>query len=102
MAATGTLVVRPLAAFLTKDGETFGKADPFVVVQIGNQSHQTQVHNNGGKNPRWTDALQFTINNDQVLTFKIMDKDTFSSSDLIGEGQVNLAQVYQSRSVNTQ
>ncbi len=100
MAATGTLVVRPLTAALSNDGELFGKADPYVVVQVGNQKQQTQVHKDGGKNPRWNDSLQFSLNNDQVMVFWIMDRDHMSAGDCIGEGQVNLMDIVQRRSVN--
>ncbi len=99
--ASGLITVRPLNAALSNDGEMFGKADPYVVVQIGSQKQQTQVHKDGGKNPRWNDALQFHANNDQVLKFFVMDRDHMSSSDCIAEGQVNLAQVYQMRSMNS-
>ena len=100
MAATGTLVLRPQNAQLSNDGEMFGKADPYLVAQIGNQKQQTQVHKDGGKNPRWNDALQFHINNDQVMTFWVMDRDHMTAGDCIAEGQVNLADIYARRQVN--
>lgn len=97
---SGTLVVRPLFGAFAHDGDFFGTADPYVVCQIGGQRQQSSVCKDGGKNPRWQDTLQFQVNGDQVMSFQVMDRDHFSSADVLAQGQVNLADVYQRRSIN--
>lgn len=97
---SGTLVVRPLFGAFSSDGDLLGKSDPYIVVQVGSQRQQTSVCRDGSKNPRWNDTLQFQVNNDQGLTFMVMDKDTFSRDDQLAQGQISLADVYQRRSVN--
>ena len=47
-------------AELTRDTETFGKMDPFVVIEAANeQSFQTEVKDDAGKKPEWNEM--FTI-----------------------------------------
>ena len=96
----GTLIVRPQFGNFAFDGDSVGTADPYIVCQIGNQKQQTSVCNDGGKNPRWQDTLQFHVNGEQSMTFSVMDRDHFSAGDLLGQGQINLMDVYQRRSVS--
>lgn len=35
---SGTLIIKPLNAKLTRDTETWGKMDPFCLVKVGGQS----------------------------------------------------------------
>ena len=43
-----------LEAKLTRDTETFGKMDPYAVVNyLGREIGRTKVHEDGGKTPKW-------------------------------------------------
>ena len=95
-----TLIIRPLAAQLTHDTETFGKMDPVVEIHVGGRTYKTQCHNDGGKNPQWQDVFTHVLNGEQDFTFSVLDIDKVSKSDLIGEGRVNLAETFQRHSTS--
>ena len=97
---SGTLSVKPLSGAFTKDGDLFGKSDPYIEIQLGNSKQQTSVCKNGGKTPKWSDVLSFRVNGEQSLMFYIMDHDSFSTSDKLAEGNINLNEVYQRRSLH--
>ena len=95
-----TLLIRPLAANLTRDTETFGKMDPVVEISIGGKTYKTACHDNGGKNPQWQDVFSHVMSGEQGFTFNVVDIDTVSKSDPIGSGQVSLAETFQKRSTS--
>jgi len=82
--AVGTLIVRPSCAKLTRDTETFGRMDPYVVVQIGTVKHATKYNQDGGKTPVWSDALTFKVNGEPMIEFNVWDKDSMSADDWVG------------------
>ena len=94
MFQTGTLIVRPQAGKITIDTETFGKMDPFVKLQIGATTYQTEVAENEHKTPTWTDSFVFRINGEQTLQMSVLEQDSISSNDLIGEGVIQLADIF--------
>lgn len=53
MATTGTLKLTIVEARLDRDVETFGKMDPYVVVENRMQKFRTKEHTDGGKTPVW-------------------------------------------------
>lgn len=59
---------------------------------IGSQKQRTKAHSGGGKSPQWYDTLQFNTN-DSVMRVVVYDDD-WGKDDLIGEGNVNLNQLY--------
>lgn len=74
------------ATFL-KDGDTFGKQDPYVKFNFGNLTLQTDVIDNGGLYAKF-DAVFLVPDiitlKEQSIVFQTYDKDAFSS-DLLGE-----------------
>ena len=98
---SGTLTVRPLSGAFTKDKDLFGKQDPFIEFQVGQSRQQTKVCKNGGKTPKWSDTLTFRLNGEQSLMFIIFDHDTFSASDKLAEGNINLHEVFQKRTLQS-
>lgn len=60
-----------------KDVETFGKQDPYCVIQIGSEQFKTKVISNGGKNPEWEQAFLFNLTGvEDALHIKVNDKET--------------------------
>ena len=49
----GAMILTVRQAQLFRDTETFGKMDPFVVLEYRGQKFKTKTHNSGGKNPQW-------------------------------------------------
>lgn len=62
------------------------------MVTVGNESHKTKAHNEGGKNPHWSETLVFNERSD-LLRVVIKDKDLIGS-DTVGEGVFNIARAY--------
>src|SRR5438105_2152083 len=95
----GALVVKPMFGTFSCEEKNTNKENPFLVLEVGTQTQRTKVCCGGGKNPTWNDTLTFQVNGDQMLTFKLMEKDWETTDDEIGIGQVNLIDVFQCRSV---
>ena len=67
--------------------------DPYVVCIIGNEKKRGAAHNGGGKKPQWQDTFVFQAAGASLMNVQVWDKDTFSD-DMVGEGTVNLNQLY--------
>lgn len=85
---SGTLIIKPLNAKLTRDTETWGKMDPFCVVKVGGQQQRTRTHNDAGKYPQWNDTLSFKRTSEMIAEIEIWDKDEVSKNDLIAQGSL--------------
>ena len=96
---SGTLTVKPLSGTFTKDKEFFSKQDPFLEFVVGNSKQQTSVCKDGGKTPKWSDVLTFRLSGEQSMMFYVMDHDSFTVADKLAEGNINLNEVFQRRSV---
>ncbi|KAL5710776.1 hypothetical protein ACHQM5_021301 [Ranunculus cassubicifolius] len=87
----GILEVQLVNAKQLRDRDFIKKMDPYVVVNYGNQERKTRVARGQGKSPIWNETLTFTMDrpsraNDQhKISFRIMDKDTFSADDFVGD-----------------
>ena len=57
MATSGKLRVHILEARLTRDTETFGKMDPYVMINTRMQRCRTRTMDNAGKNHKWHGEL---------------------------------------------
>jgi hypothetical protein len=94
--ATGTLTLTLHRGIDLYDTNTIGKQDPYVKVSIGKEKQKTKVHNSGGKNPVWEQAILFNINTTDVkkdiVKFEVYDKETVSD-DFIGSFAIFLAEL---------
>ena len=67
--------------------------DPYVVCSFSGQSHKSRTHNNGGKQPVWSDTLFFNVNNPYgSIKIQVWDENTFNDS-LVGEGSIDIAPI---------
>lgn len=87
---SGTIVIKPLQAKLTRDVDVLSKMDPYCLVMIGNQKVHGTVCKSGGKTPKWEESITVRRNNEPFLYIEVKDKDTFSSDEIIGVCQINL------------
>ncbi|MED6167605.1 hypothetical protein PIB30_004415 [Stylosanthes scabra] len=89
--AIGLMEVQLLKAKDLKVTDFFGKIDPYVVMQYKGQEKRSTVANGQGRNPVWNEKFIFraeypSASGDQYkLILKIMDKDTFSKDDFLGQ-----------------
>ncbi len=89
-----SIIIKPINGMLTKDTNMFGKMDPYVVCIIGSQKQRTATHSGGGKKPQWQTTLQFQLQNPESLMRVAVYDDDLGKDDLVGEGTVNLNQLY--------
>jgi hypothetical protein len=97
---TGSLIIKPSAARLTRDTEFLGKMDPYCVVKMGSQKQRTATHQSAGKFPSWRDSIVFRRTHEDMVTFEVWDADTASSDDLVGEGNLPIHSVLTSGNFN--
>ncbi|KAM5555159.1 16 kDa phloem protein 2 [Rosa sericea] len=72
------------ASFLTK-------MDPYVIFTVKTQEKTSTVAQGEGTNPEWNENFLFTVTDDVTeLRLKIMDKDTFTADDFVGEATIPL------------
>jgi hypothetical protein len=90
---SGSIVVKPLQAKLTRDTDNFSKMDPYCQVVIGGQTVKGKVCSSGGKNPHWDDSISVKRTNEPVLHVEVKDKDTFTSDEVVGVAQVDLTKL---------
>jgi Ca2+-dependent lipid-binding protein len=79
---------------MTRSTDFFTKMDPYVVVKIGGHTKKTRTHKNGGKNPEWSDILEFDVKGDICAELTVMDED-LGKDDHVGSGTYNLEKVFQ-------
>lgn len=85
---TGSLIIKPTSARLTRDTEFLGKMDPYCVVKLGNQKQRTATHHSAGKFPSWRESIVFRRTYEDMITFEVWDSDSASADDIIGEGTI--------------
>ncbi|XP_050385953.1 16 kDa phloem protein 1 isoform X2 [Argentina anserina] len=91
--AVGLMEVLLVNARGLGDTDIIGRMDPYVVVKYKSQEHRTSVARGQGGNPVWNERLIFRVEypgsgEQYKLTFKIMDKDTFTRDDTVGEATI--------------
>lgn len=65
--------------------------DPYCIINTKEHTFKTRVHNNGGKNPRWSDTFEMYVYDlHEEIKFRIMDEDTVSD-DTVGVGIVKIS-----------
>jgi Ca2+-dependent lipid-binding protein len=89
---SGNLHIKFNCAKLSRDTETFGKMDPYVVLKIGSQVFKTDIHNDGGKFPSWKNEFNAQLQGNESVVIQVWDKDSASSDDLVGETEMTAAQ----------
>ncbi|KNA09055.1 hypothetical protein SOVF_157160 [Spinacia oleracea] len=91
----GLLEVVVVAASGLPNVDFLNKIDPYVVVQYKGQERKTSIARGQGGNPEWHQKLTFRAEypgsgSDYHINLKLMDHDTFSSDDFIGQTMINV------------
>ncbi|PIN01330.1 putative Ca2+-dependent phospholipid-binding protein [Handroanthus impetiginosus] len=114
--ATGIMEVTVVGARDLKSTEFFGKIDPYVVIEYKNQEQRSA---NGrpksskcllkccfclpgqGSNPEWNEKFKFNVeykpgaDEQHKLILKIMDHDTFTDDDYLGQATIYLKDLFE-------
>ncbi|XP_021295944.1 elicitor-responsive protein 1 [Herrania umbratica] len=91
--AVGILEVLLVRAKGLEDTDFLGGMDPYVIIQYKGQERKSSVARGAGSSPSWNERFTFTVEypgsgDDYKLTLKIMDKDTFSADDFLGQATI--------------
>ncbi|KAF9596812.1 hypothetical protein IFM89_013598 [Coptis chinensis] len=91
----GVLEVMLISAQRLGNTDFLGKMDPYVLIQYQNQQRKSSTAREEGGSPVWNERHTFLANypgvsNEYKLTLKIMDKDTFTADDFIGEAVIHV------------
>ncbi|XP_061349584.1 16 kDa phloem protein 2-like [Gastrolobium bilobum] len=96
----GTLEVILVSAKGLHDSDFFKKMDPYVILTYRAQEHRSSVAQGAGSNPSWNESFLFTVSdNVSELNLRLMDKDTFTKDDFLGEAKINLEPVFAEGSI---
>ncbi|KAK9824145.1 hypothetical protein WJX72_008098 [[Myrmecia] bisecta] len=81
-----------LGATGLRDTQTFGKQDPYAVLQVGNLRFRTKTCADGGKKPIWNETFHFDVPAGVTeLQCVVWNDNTVTSDDTIGSAHISLA-----------
>ncbi|KAL2333250.1 hypothetical protein Fmac_014463 [Flemingia macrophylla] len=91
--AVGFMEVQLVKAKELRNTDIFGGMDPYVVIQYNGQEQRSSVAKGQGSNPVWTEKFVFKVeypapSNSYKIILKIMDKDSISKDDFVGQATV--------------
>ncbi|XP_010256916.1 PREDICTED: elicitor-responsive protein 1-like [Nelumbo nucifera] len=88
--SSGILQVLLIDAEFIINKELLGKMDPYVLIKFGNEERKSSVAKGQGKKPVWNEKFNFKAEypGQHKVIFRVMDKDTFSADDFIGESTI--------------
>ncbi|GJJ11258.1 hypothetical protein Clacol_005490 [Clathrus columnatus] len=79
-----------------KDSHTFYKQDPYAVIELNGEKHQTKVEPKGGQHPVWDDEFRLDVYNttsasDRKLKVSVFSKE-YREDELIGEAEIDIGE----------
>ncbi|MQL74472.1 hypothetical protein Taro_006845 [Colocasia esculenta] len=91
----GTLEVLLVGAKGLEDTDFLSKMDPYAILKCRTQEQRSSIASGKGSNPEWNESFIFTISDHVTdLTIKLMDSDTFSEDDFVGEATIPLEPLF--------
>ncbi|PON86445.1 C2 domain containing protein [Trema orientale] len=94
--AQGTLEVLLVGAKGLENTDFLNNMDPYVTLTCRTQEQKSSIASGKGTEPEWNETFVFNVNSDGVseLTLKILDSDTGSQDDFVGEATISLESVF--------
>ena len=99
MATEGILKITPLSANLLRDTDTFGKIDPYLVINVGTKKFVSKEVKNGGLQPNFDESFETHIADVNSFTVTVWDSDP-GKDDFVAEGTVNITQAIENSNAN--
>ena len=88
---SGKLRLHIIDAKLTRDTETFGKMDPYVIINTREQRIRTKTAQDQGKTPKWNECMDIDVKYiGDDLHLQVFDEDV-TCSEIIGENRIKLS-----------
>ncbi|XP_073042107.1 16 kDa phloem protein 1-like [Primulina eburnea] len=98
----GIMDVTLVGARGLKNADFLGKIDPYVLIQYKNQEHKSRKASGQGSAPLWNEKFRFKVEfpnkgkiEQQKLVLKIMDRDTFTRDDFLGQTTIYLKELFE-------
>jgi len=96
----GTLEVQLVNAQGLENTDFLCQMDPYCIIKCRTQQQKSSVATDQGRNPQWNEKFVFNISEGvSDLVIRIMDKDTFTADDFIGEANIPLDGVFEAGSL---
>lgn len=96
----GTLEVLLVSANGLHDNHFLWKMDPYCIIKCRAQQQKSGVASRQGTRPEWHEQFVFDLQGGvSDLNIRIMDKDTFTSDDFIGEASIPLEGLFEAGSL---
>ncbi|XP_022996373.1 elicitor-responsive protein 3-like [Cucurbita maxima] len=91
----GTLEVLLISAKGLENTDFLCDMDPYVVLTCRSQEQKSSVASGKGSEPEWNETFVFTISDGaEEITLKILDSDSGTQDDFVGEVTIPLEPVY--------
>lgn len=98
----GTLEVLLVDAKGLHDTHFLWKMDPYCIIKCRSEEQKSSVASRQGTHPEWKEKFVFDLPEGvSDLNIRIMDKDTFTSDDFIGEAIIPLQGLFEAGSLPT-
>lgn len=88
---------------LQKNTDLIGKVDPYVLIQYRGQEHKSKIARGQGGSPTWNETFRFLVRSPAAadhhqqqqhkVTLRVMDHDTFTADDFLGEATIFVGDV---------
>ncbi|XP_044492378.1 elicitor-responsive protein 3-like [Mangifera indica] len=92
---SGKLEVLLVSSKGLEDSDFLCNMDPYVIVTCRTQEQSSSVASGQGSEPEWNETFVFSVTGDVAeINLKIIDKDTFSRDDFIGEATIPLEPLF--------
>ncbi|KAM0945158.1 putative C2 domain-containing protein [Dioscorea sansibarensis] len=91
----GTLEVLLVGAKGLGDTDFFSNMDPYAILICRTKEQRSSIASGKGSDPEWNETFMFTLSDHaSELRIRIMDSDTFSSDDFVGEAKIPLEPLF--------
>ncbi|KAG6437597.1 hypothetical protein SASPL_102516 [Salvia splendens] len=91
----GTLEVLLVSAKGLDNSDFLSKSDPYAVITYRTQEKTSGIASVQGSSSEWNESFLFSISSDGTdLKIKLMDKDTFTADDFMGEATIPLQPLF--------
>ena len=94
----GNLQLSPVSAelFETEETKRLPNLNPYCIIKLGKSTCKTRCCDNGGYAPVWKDTLDFKVDGDTQMWFKVFSSDNYAGDELLSENVIMLDDILKS------
>ena len=86
--------IKPAKGYLTHNLNFFTSMNPYCFLYLGKQFNKTSPDYGGGIKPKWTETIEFKIDNIFKVGIEIWAKSMVGADNLIGQGMLDLRKLH--------